>query len=157
LNTQGKEFVMKLAHAIFIGTTLASSPAFAAVAAANAAPTLPTEMVQGQVRYVSGGIGQGEARAFRQAERHFPLALEFANAAKPRNEFAADVRVVIRDAKGDIVLDTVSGGPFLLAKLPAGRYEIEATQAGRVLERHATIVEGKPMHVGFLWSIKSTG
>jgi hypothetical protein len=148
---------MKLVHAVFIGASLATLPAFAAVAPGNAAPGLPAEMVQGQVRYVSGGIGKDEAQAFRQAERRYPLALEFANQTKPHDEFTADVRVVIRDAKGDTVLDTVAGGPFLLAKLPAGRYEIKATQAGKMLERHANIVEGKPLHVGFLWPIKSTG
>lgn len=142
---------MKPAHAMFVSTVLATSTAFAAVAPHDATTKLPAEMVQGQVRYVSGGIGLDEARAFRQAERRYPLTLEFANKAKPRDEFTADVRVVIRDAKGDTVLDTVSGGPFLLAKLPAGRYDVKATQGGKTLERHALIAEAKPSHVGFLW------
>jgi hypothetical protein len=148
---------MKLAHAIFVGTALATSTAFAAVAHHDAMTKLPAEMVQGQVRYVSGGIGLDEARAFRQAERQYPLTLEFANKAKPRDEFTADVRVVIRDANGNMVLDAVSSGPFLLAKLPAGRYDIKATQDGKTLERHATVVEAKPKHVGFLWYANSAG
>jgi len=142
---------MKLSQVFLASTALAASTAFAAVAPHGTMTGLPAEMVQGQVRFVSGGIGLDEARAFRHAERNYPLTLEFADSAKPRDEFTAGVRVVIRDAKGRTVLDTVSSGPFVLAKLPAGRYDIRATQEGKTLERHATVVEAKASHVGFLW------
>lgn len=145
---------MKLAKMILAGTVLATSTAFAAVAHLDAATKLPAEKVQGEVHYVSGGIGHDEALAFERAERRYPLGLEFAKKAKPRNEFTADVEVLIRDAKGKTMLDTVSDGPFLLAKLPAGRYDIKATQDGKTLERHAAVVKGKPTHVGFLWPSK---
>jgi hypothetical protein len=144
---------MKLAKMILAGTVLATSTAFAATAQPDAAK-LPAEKVQGEVHYVSGGIGHDEALAFERAEHRYPLALEFANKAKPRNEFTADVKVVIRDAKGKTMLDTVSDGPFLFAKLPAGRYDIKATQDDKTLERHATVVKGKPAHIGFLWASK---
>ena len=142
---------MKLAQAFLVGAALATSPAFAAAAQADAAPKLPPEMVQGKVHYVSGGVGHDEAQIFERAERHYPLSLEFAKRAKPRNEFTADVKVVIHDAKGRIVLDAVSTGPFLLAKLPAGRYDVKATQDGKTIEHRATVAGGKPAHVDFLW------
>ena len=143
---------MKLASLLMVaGTVLARSTAFAAISPRDATTKLPAETIQGEVRYVSGGIGLDQANAFRMAERHYPLSLLFADKAKPRNEFTADVKVEIRDAKSNAVLDAVSTGPFLLAKLPAGRYDIKATQGGKTLERRVTVVEGKPTHVGFLW------
>ncbi len=145
---------MKFAKVMLAGTALATSTAFAAAAHQDATTKLPAEMVQGQVRYVTGGIGHDEALAFERAERRYPLGLEFAKKAKPHNEFTADVKVVIRDTKGKTVLDTVSSGPFLLAKLPAGRYDIKATQDAKTLERHVTLIKGKPARVGFLWPSK---
>ncbi|HTP60913.1 MAG TPA: carboxypeptidase-like regulatory domain-containing protein [Burkholderiales bacterium] len=143
---------MKLASLLIVaGAALAGSTAFAAISPRDAAAKLPAETIQGNVRYVSGGIGLEQANAFRKAGRHYALSLLFADKAKPRNEFTADVKVEIRDAKSNAVLDTVSTGPFLLAKLPAGRYDIKATQGGKTLERRVTVVEGKPAHVGFLW------
>ena len=129
----------------FAGTALAAGAMRAPAA------QLPAEVVQGQVRYVSGGIGHDEAMAFERAERRYPLSLEFAQRAKPRNEFTADVKVMIRDAKGKLALHTVSQGPFLLAKLLAGRYDVKATQDGRTLDRHVVVADGKHAHVGFLW------
>jgi len=142
---------MKTRHIILAGALLAAPPAFAVVAQQDAADRLPPESTQGTVHYVSGGIGRDESMAFRNAEHRYPLALEFAVKAKPRDEYTAGVKVQIRDAKGHTVLDTVSDGPFLLAQLPQGRYEIRATQAGKTLERHADVVDRKPRHVGFVW------
>jgi hypothetical protein len=148
---------MKLTKIIIAGTVLATSTVFAAPSQPVATGKLPAETVQGQVRYITGGIGHDEALAFRQAERHYPLGLEFAIKAKPRNEYAADVAVVIRDAKGKTVLDTVSSGPFLLAKLPAGRYDLKAKRDDKTLERHATVIDAKPTHVDFLWRSDGAG
>lgn len=145
---------MKLASAILVASALASGPAFAAVDQNAAATKLPAEMTQGEVHYLTGGIGAREVQAFRKAQHEYPLALEFADKAKPHNAFAADVKVVIRDAKGKTLLDAVSSGPFLFAKLPAGSYTIEATQNGRTLHRHATVVKGQSKHLGFLWAAK---
>ena len=143
---------MKLAYTIVLGAALMIRPAFAALTEESAAMSpLPAEKIAGQVRYVTGGVSHEEAEAFRHAQRDYSLALEFGNQTKPRAEFTADVNVLIRDARGNTVLDTVSDGPFLLARLPAGRYSIRATQNGRTLDRVATVAGGKSTHVAFLW------
>lgn len=139
---------MKLAYTIVLGAALLIRPAFAAEG--STAP-LPAEKIAGQVHYVTGGVGQEEAEAFRQAQSKYPLALEFGNQTKPRAQFTADVNVLIRDARGNTVLDAVSDGPFLLARLPAGRYTIRATRNGKTLDRVATVAGGKSTHVAFLW------
>jgi hypothetical protein len=142
---------MKLAYTIVLGAALLIRPAFAAPTQEGATAPLPAEKVAGQIHYVTGGVGQDEADAFRQAQRDYSLALEFGNQTKPRAQFTADVKVLIRDARGNTVLDAVADGPFLLARLPAGRYTIRATQNGRTLDRVATVAGGKSTHVAFLW------
>ena len=142
---------MKLAYTIVLGAALMIRPAFAVPAQEGPMAPLPAEKIAGQVQYVTGGVGHEEAEAFRHAQRDYSLALEFGNQAKPRAQFTAGVNVLIRDARGDTVLDAVSDGPFLLARLPAGRYTIRATQNGRTLDRVATVAGGKSTHVAFLW------
>ena len=142
---------MKLACTIVLGAVLMIRPAFAAQPQEGPIAALPAEKVAGQVHYVTGGVGQEEADAFRNAQRDYSLALEFGNNTKPRAQFTAGVNVLIRDARGNTVLDAVSDGPFLLAKLPAGRYTIRATQNGKTLDRIATVAGGKSTHVAFLW------
>ena len=143
---------MKLAHRIAVGAAvLLIRPGFAAQTQEALIASLPAEKVAGQVHYVTGGVGQEEADAFRNAQRDYSLALEFGNQAAPRAQFTAGVNVLIRDARGTTVLDVVSDGPFLLAKLPAGRYTIRATQNGKTLDRVATVAAAKSTHVAFQW------
>ncbi len=136
------------------GTLCAGAFAPAALAAAakrEAAAMLPPETVQGQVHYVSGGIGQAEAAAFERARDRYPLSLEFALQSKPHDEFTADVKVSIRDANGKVALLTRSQGPFLLARLPAGIYDVKATHRGKTLERHVNVAEDGHAHLNFVW------
>jgi hypothetical protein len=126
---------------------LAAFPAFAAIPR-----TLPPAQTHGIVTYVSGGIGQKEAQAFEAAARQYPLDLEFASTHTPPAKFTADVHVIITDAQGTRVLDTQSKGPFLLAKLPAGRYTVTAEQHQQTLTRTVHVSTHKPTHVRFLWA-----
>jgi hypothetical protein len=131
---------------IVIVSLLIAPLAFAALPSA-----LPPEQTQGGVTYVSGGIGPKEAQAFEAAARQYPLDLEFAIAHTPPAKFTADVHVIITDAQGKRVLDTQSKGPFLLAKLPAGRYTVTAEQHQQTLTRTVHVATHKPTHVRFLW------
>jgi hypothetical protein len=114
---------------------------------------LPPEQTQGRVTYVSGGIGQEESLAFEAAASQYPLALEFAIKHVPRAEYTANVHVVVTDTQGTRVLDTHSDGPFLLAKLPQGRYTVTAERHQQTLTRTVHVANHKPTHVMFLWSV----
>ena len=146
-----RKFTLAMLSAGAFGTGSFAPAAFAAEDMAQASAKLPPEMTQGEVRYVSGGIGRAEADAFKRAADRYPLSLEFALEAKPHDEYTADVRVAIRDAHGKTALLALSEGPFLLAKLPAGIYDVKATHQGRTLERHVSVAEGKQAHVTFVW------
>jgi hypothetical protein len=131
------------------GRLKATVPALAAVALAALAGSaaaintqMPAEQYEGSVGYITGGIGQAEAQAFeRQMGRH-RLAIELLEHAGRAEEFTADARVRIVDARGRKVLDTKAAGPFLLVDLPPGRYSVTATLKHRTLTKRAVVVTG---------------
>jgi len=112
---------------------------------------LPPAQTQGLVTYLSGGIGQREAKAMESVESKYPLSLEFVQRAKPRDEFLADVNVTITDRSGKTALTAVSDGPFLFANMPNGTYTLRATDNGKTFTRRLVIAKGKPEHVALIW------
>ena len=59
--------------------------------------------------------------------------------------------VVIRDAGGNVVLEATSEGPYLLADLPPGRYQVTAIYQGEEKRANAEVVAGKPARLTFVW------
>ena len=116
-----------------------------------ASPAAAQEMA-GNVSYISGGVGEDEAAAMKSAAAGYPLELQFVQKATPRDEFLADVKVRITDRARNVVLDAVASGPFLLAKLPAGTYQIEADHVGVVKRQTVDIRPGKHQRSVFVWS-----
>jgi hypothetical protein len=106
---------------------------------------LPAERHQGGIAYVTGGIGQQEAKVFKHAAGRFPLALEFVQRAGKRDHFIAGVQVKLTDRHGKTVLSTKADGPFLLARIPSGRYTVAATYDGKALKR-PVVVQPKAKH-----------
>ena len=139
-----------------IAIAVAIGPLCLGAAYATAA-TLPPVQKSGTVEFMSGGIGQDESRAIENASRNWPLTLEFAAKDQHRADFAADVNVVIRDAKGHALLRTVSTGPFVLARLSPGHYDVDATLGGKTM--HETVVnnKGQPAKTLFLWPTEAVG
>ena len=79
---------------------------------------------ENSVEMVSGGVGDAEMDDITVAQKNYTLKLIFANSA---GEYLADVSVVIKDKKGDTIVDTSSVGPVLLVKLKAGTYKVSAS------------------------------
>jgi hypothetical protein len=121
---------------------------------AGAAPSfspLPT-YAQGEVTYLSGGVGESETSAIRRDAKNYPLELEFVMKATPRNEYLSGVKVDIRDAHRKLVLETTSDGPFMLADMPAGKYTVSAENQGKTEIRHVQIAAGEHQRVIFEWT-----
>ena len=53
------------------------------------------------------------------------------------------------------MLATVSEGPFVLAKLAPGRYEVEATVEGKTLTRDITVPSRGSARSIFVWTGRS--
>lgn len=119
--------------------------------AAEPAAALPAIHKSAGVEYLTGGVGRDESQAIKAVAAHWPLTLEFGVKSGSGADFAADVRVTVRDAKGHAALAAASAGPFLLARLPAGDYNVEATLAGKTLHEHVRVHAGQPTKAVFLW------
>lgn len=124
-----------------------------ATGATFAAPmsNLPPQETQGAVTFRSGGVGELEANAMRHAQANYPLSLQFVKRHEPNDQFLANIPVTIKDHAGATVLETTSDGPFLLAKLPDGKYTVTATDNGKTLTRNVVVAANKPEHVVFAW------
>ena len=122
------------------------------IAPSIAADTLaPMEARQyGAVSFISGGVGDDERQQIEKLFPNYPLQLLFTNKGSP-NEYLSDVKVQIKDQNGKLVLDTVAQGPFLLAKMPAGRYAISADNEGMVKQQNVQITGAGSQRVMFVW------
>jgi len=116
--------------------------------ATDPSSALPAMQQQGQVEYLTGGFGREESRAIQAASSRFPLALTFATA---QGAYLANVRVTISNAQGT-VLDTPSAGPYLLVKLPAGRYKISASLNDKEQSRQVTVPARGTARQTFTWN-----
>ncbi len=112
---------------------------------------LPATHRQGEVTYLSGGIGLNESDAIKHAAKAYPLELEFVLKAKPKDEYLADVKVQIKDAHDKTMLNATADGPFLLAKMPAGKYTVSADRHGKLEHRQVEIAANGHQRVVFAW------
>lgn len=114
----------RLAALLVMMATAAAVPAFADEAALGIKVHR-----QGGINYISGGLGD-EAKAFEQLAPRYPVQLIF----KVGGEHAQirDVKVTIRDVKGDSILDAVSAGPMFFVNTPSGRWTFEAEYNGEL-------------------------
>ncbi len=130
MNQQGSTFIAGALVALTIATT---SPAYAQ------AP-LPQPQMQGDVAFLNGGAGDEEVQFIKQSMKDYSMALAFARSASPRAEYVASVALTIKDAKGKTVFESPSVGPYLLVKLPAGKYSVVAT--------YHDVTETRPVSAG---------
>lgn len=107
---------------------------------------------ENEVTFVSGGIGSCESQEMRNIAKQYQLELVFVQKTATTESFLASVPVEIIDKKGSYVLDTVTKGPYLLAKLPNGRYSVTATFNGETKEQQVSITS-KHQRVVFMWRV----
>jgi hypothetical protein len=102
----------------------------------------------GGVSYVSGGVGTDSIDRLRSLSGDFNLKLVF---AMNSGDYVSGVGVAIADAAGKTLLDTTSEGPWFLARLPAGNYQIVATFGGKAVKRQIAVGAAKLRTVDFRW------
>lgn len=116
----------------------------AAVAMGGAAEALsqvpseqaPAVLLQNGIEYLSGGIGEDQVAAMRQLASHYSLSIIV---AAKGGEYLSDVDVSIVSAKGENVLSVRTDGPYLLVRLPAGRYRVTAQSGQANQTREVTV------------------
>jgi hypothetical protein len=119
---------------------------------ANAANP-PIFMTHG-VEYMSGGIGADEAELMQVVSPRWAATFEFAVKDHKGADLAANVHVTVRDKSGTALLDNVvSGGPYFVARLEPGEYEVEAQLGGQSLKQPLQIMAGAPAKATFLFPL----
>jgi hypothetical protein len=112
----------------------------------------PNAATENGITYMSGGIGEQEAKAMKQAAKDYDMVLTFAT--RERGAYVADVKVDIEDAKGNNVLSTVSEGPIFLADMPPGKYVVKAETEGKTVTKQVNVNGHKPVQNSVLWPQK---
>jgi hypothetical protein len=121
-------------------------------AGTDAQAELPAAQTQNGVQFVTGGIGSDESKSLREAMPHYPLALIFASPESADvAAYLADVQVAITDSAGKTVLNTKSDGPYLLVKLPPGKYSISANAGGKIQKHDVDVPRSGSVQKRFDW------
>src|SRR5260221_8605230 len=89
-------------------------------AAANAVAAPQSLTYRGNA-LLTGGIGEDEREAMRQEVAPFNLWLMFVEQGS--GQYVAGVKVTVADSNDTPVLEVVSDGPWLFARVPPGRYK----------------------------------
>ncbi|MFI4987333.1 MAG: carboxypeptidase-like regulatory domain-containing protein [Alphaproteobacteria bacterium] len=104
---------------------------------------------EGNITYLSGGIGQEERTTIMAIEGSYNLHLLFT--ARDTGEYLWGVKVRLTDPSGKSLLDTVSDGPYFLARLPPGKYTVLVDYSGKPLSQAVDIPRGASVSHSFSW------
>ncbi len=103
---------------------------------------------QGEVTFVTGGVGEDERNAMEAMRTDYNLNLLFS--VRGTGEYVSDVKVRIADSRGNILMESVSDGPMLFAKLKPGRYIVSVEREGhQVIHKAVTIKQRTSL--SFTW------
>jgi hypothetical protein len=105
---------------------------------------------------ISGGVSLNARDNLRTQEKDANVKLVF---ALNTGNYVSDVQVKVVDSKGNTVIDDVSNGPWVLAKLPAGSYTATATYNGKTVTQKFTAGKSGLRTAHFRWpaSVESVG
>ena len=119
--------------------------------ATAALPAVALEVQRAQDAYwVSGGVSADERDEMVMVLPDYNLKV--LTAAEKSGAFLAAAQVVVRDAAGRTVFETSLDGPWLLARLPPGRYELVATVGGKSQTRTFTVPTSGRREIFLYWA-----
>jgi hypothetical protein len=104
-----------------------------------AAQVMPAPQTQNGITFVTGGVGQERAAAFRQVASDYNLRATF---TAPGGAFMANVKVDLQDAQGKTLVSTITEGPFFFARVPAGTYDLTASYGEQTVQRRLLVNPG---------------
>ena len=105
---------------------------------------------QGNVTYISGGVGDEWQQSMETLRAQYNLHLLFAQ--QGTGAYFADLPVQITNASGQRVLDAISKGPFLYARLQPGHYTVTASYMGQSKSQAVDIPAAGGADLNFYWA-----
>lgn len=130
--------VAVLGAAVLVGVGLAGTPARAAE------PVQPLQWTRLEdMAFISGGVSMRERRELFDRAGRYDVLVSFAQ--HDSGQFLADLNVeLIRAHEDQAALSMQGVGPYLLAQLPPGRYQLNASAPG--WESSSCFFEVRPSH-----------
>lgn len=99
--------------------------------------------------FVTGGVGSEERQALKELSPQYNVRLTFAD--RVTGEYRSGVALEVRDARGNVRMQTEDAGPLLYAQLPPGRYRVIASVDGQHQQRSLTVGAGGSKAAAFYW------
>lgn len=107
----------------------------------------PTVQTQGDISYITGGVGEDERIYMKALSREYNLHVLNAGVS---GELVSDVNMVLRNANGDELLNT-EAGPMFFALLPDGKYILDAFYQNNHQTKTINIHKKSTASVQFFW------
>ncbi|MFM8468320.1 MAG: hypothetical protein ACKOAO_12260 [Oxalobacteraceae bacterium] len=103
---------------------------------------------QGEYTFVTGGLSEDELAFLEAQAPKYPIQLTFRNGGQ--TDGMKEVIVSVRDIRGEVVVETVTRGPYLYLNPPAsGRFVIEAEWGQEKLSMTKDLVGRRYLHLMF--------
>ena len=96
-----------------------------ALGAVGSAVAMPQSFNYHGTPLLTGGVSEEERDAMRRELGPYNVWLAFVE--RDTGNYVAGVKVSVIDAQGTAVVDAVSDGPWLLARVPPGRYTVRTS------------------------------
>jgi hypothetical protein len=101
------------------------------------------------IRYVSGGVGEGERGELNALSNQFNLLLLFA--MQGSGDYLADVQVNIMNERNASVLSVESQGPWFFTQLPPGAYHVKASVLNQTQRQTVRVTGSRQSRLNFYW------
>ena len=138
---------------VFVAATLSAALTVSPTGGAGAQQAtdngMPQIQRQGDIEFVSGGVGADESHALESARSQWPLGLNFTGSG---SDYLAEVQVRIVDSHGADVLNATSQGPYMLVRLRPGQYTVHASYKGNEQSKSVTVPAKGSARSTFHWS-----
>jgi len=103
---------------------------------------------QGDITFVSGGVGLDEVAAMQALKPDYNLQLLL---TLKSGEYLSDVNVAIFDNKGNPALETITLGPMLWVNLKPGNYTIKGQLDEQIIQKKVVVNRNKHTSLHLVW------
>lgn len=103
---------------------------------------------QGEYTFITGGLSDEETAAMDTQAPKYPIQLTFRLGGQTQG--VKEVKVRVRNVRGDVDVETITQGPYLYINPPAsGRFTIEAELGEEKLSMTRDLVGRRYLHLLF--------